>query len=211
MKGIKKSQSILRQMANLHIKLFIVIFFFVSPVYAQDFLHESTAPVAVHEKKTSAVSFPTQRYIPAAVSDKDQEVSASLSSTTSYILFIPREQSEDPYFKKALQYTLPITCKDSKVEMQEVFHHTEGTDALDILIYNAKDTSQSAAAARFSKIRIPWDPSYDPSEGQETSDARFQDLIRILDPECLPARFKFVYVGSKRYNEIKYGSKAFEP
>lgn len=218
MKDFKIYQIILQVMEILRASFFTIVFFlsyilcnFISyKVSAQDLINESTAPVEVHEKKTSSVSFPKNIYIPSKPNSEDQEAGNELSSSTSYMLFVPRDEINDPSFKKALVYELPPTCREAKTEMNEVFHHTEGTENLDILVYNSSDVSQADKIKKYDKVSVPWDPSYDPTEGQETKDARFQDLIRVLNPECLPARYRFVYVGSKRYNEIRYGLKAFE-
>lgn len=218
MKGFKIYQIIFQVMEILRASFFKIIFFlsyllssFLSyDAYAQDLINESTAPVEVHEKKTSSVSFPKNTYITSKANTEDQEAGNELSSSTSYMLFVPRDEINDPSFKKALVYELPPVCRESKTVMDEVFHHTEGTENLDILVYNSSDASQADRVKKYNKVSVPWDPSYDPTEGQETKDARFQDLIRVLNPECLPARYRFVYVGSKRYNEMRYGLKAFE-
>ena len=194
-------------MVNLATKknlLFVLFLNLVLDVNAQDLINQNTAPIALHEKKTSAVSFPVESKVSG---QKPEEV---LSSKVAYITFVPKDEIDSKEFEKALRYYIPSKCTESKLVMEEVYHDTEGSEKLDIVIFDGRDSEQKRKASQVKTPTVPWDPTYDTTAGYETIDAKLQDLARALNPECLPAKFHFLYVGSKRYNEIRYGDKVWE-
>ncbi|HMO16597.1 MAG TPA: hypothetical protein PKA63_02215 [Oligoflexia bacterium] len=185
--------------------LFTFTAFSLSNVQAQDYLFESTAPVASHKRKSSGVNFPTSEILSKNPTEQD------FKKLTLSILYQPSVMDElSKVDKEALQYEALDSCKKDEVELDEVFHHTEGSEAIDILVYDPRYKEEINNAKKFKGVSVPWDPLYDPSMGSDTVDARMQDLARAMNPECLPARFRFVYLGSKRYQEIRYGKKAWE-
>lgn len=195
--------------------LLLTLFFIASTeiALATDYLFSNTAPVAVHKKRTSRHTFPRSPAIPSSASKKiTMEESMSLYESLSFaIVFHARiSENEAEIDKEALAYHAIDSCKESKIELDEVFHHTDGSEAFDILIYDPRFTEQRQQAAKYKNVKVAWDPLYDMSMNSDTVDAHFQEMARVMTPDCLPARFRFLYIGSKRYQEIRYGQKAWE-
>jgi hypothetical protein len=165
--------------------------------YSQDYLFESDAEIASHKRQASSYTF--------------QRGNNNPNSPVIGYLFKPGEN--DPYKgiddKILVYHGLPL-CDESKVGLDEVFHHSEGSEAIDFIVYDYRDPKQAKLAASQKRTTIPWDPNYDPSAGHMTVDAKLQDLARVMAPECLPTSFKYIYSGSKRYREAKTGTKAWE-
>jgi len=172
-----------------------------SLTYAQDYLFESDLDIASHKRKSSHVSFQS-----GSSSPEDFQKNPVIG-----YLFKPG--ANDPYKgidDQILLYQSLPKCTEGKVELDEVFHHSEGSEAIDFIVYDYKDSSQANKANSQSRVTIPWDPHYDPSAGHMTIDAKMQDLARVMAPECLPSSFRYIYSGSKRYREAKTGEKAWE-
>ncbi len=177
------------------LKVFIVLIaaqFFLGNLWAQDLLFENTVPVGAHKIKVSSVAF-----------DKGRGNSA-------YILFTPKDSALSDEDRAALIYSVPDNCTKNIIVMDEVFHHTEGSEALDLTIYNSDEDGQVDQAKKVRTAKVSWDPTYDISAGYDNVDAKMQDLARAMNPICLPARYRFVYVGSQRYREVRYGDKAWD-
>ena len=176
---------------------FSALLFLTTTCLAQDYLLDSDLTIASHKRKSSPVSF--------------QKANAENKSTVIGYIFRPGDH--DPYKgmdDKILIYNGLPECKESKVDLEEVFQHSEGSEAIDFILYDYKSSAQSKKAQDQSRVTVPWDPSYDPSAGYMTVDAKMQDLARVMAPECLPTSFRYIYVGSKRYREAKTGDKAWE-
>lgn len=173
----------------------------IRPCLAQDYLLEDTAEIASHKRKSSHVNF-----------QKNKDASSDFSKAT-IIGYLFKPGANDPYRgidDQILNYQGLSKCTESKVILDEVFHHTEGSEAIDFILYDYKDSSQVSKTKGQKRAIIPWDPNYDPGAGHMTVDARLQDLARTMNPQCLPSSFRFIYSGSKRYLETKTGDKAWE-
>ena len=195
------------QQQFLYLTFSILIFMsFSSSAEGVDYLFENTAPIASHNRKKSAVVFPRSS---SQIYNEDAHDSY-VDNTVMGILYMPFSSEDESIDKEALNYISIEPCKESEVKLDEVYHHTPGSEALDVLVYDPRFRSELRNAQRYSGVSVPWDPLYGASLGSETIDARMQDLARVLNPDCLPARFRFVYIGSKRYQEIRYGKKAWE-
>lgn len=190
--------------------LLLILFSCANNAFSQNLLYENVAPVAAHERRVSSHVFPKSGATLSSNSLDSKGSQNVLSQVISYVVFTPSDPETYEKDKAAILYSMPDKCTESKVVMDEVFHHTEGSEKLDLLIYDMRDPEQVRKAKNFNTATTPWDPTYDMSAGYETIDAKMQDLARVMAPNCLPARYRFVYVGSKRYNEIRYGDKAWE-
>lgn len=191
--------------------LSLVILFEASPLNAQDYLYENSAPVEVHKRKSSPVSFPRTTFNQQISKGKEIDFSALSKSFVLSLFYQPDINQElSKIDKEALQYSTLDSCRESEVDMKEVFYHTPGTEALDVLVYDPRSSKHLSQIRKYKGVKVAWDPLYDPSMGSETADARLQDIIRVISPKCLPVRYRFVYIGSKRYRELKYGDKAWE-
>ncbi len=176
-------------------------------VFAIDYLFENSAPVAQHNKKRSSVTFPVSSETPL----KNKNPESGLQEMVMGVFFVPLGTTEEQKIdKEALGYNAIERCSKSSVELDEVYHDTPGSEALNLVIYDPRYSSENRKAGKYDGVAVPWDPLYDVSAGSLTVDAQMQDLARVLAPDCLPARFRFVYIGSKRYQEIRYGEKAWE-
>lgn len=168
-----------------------------SLLYAQDYLFDSDTEIASHKRQASSHSF--------------QKESPGEGSTFVGYLFKPGDN--DPYKDlddKILIYNGLPKCEESKVILDEVFQHSEGSEAIDFIVYDYKDSAQAKLASTGKRVTIPWDPNYDTGAGHMTVDAKMQDLARVMNPGCLPTSFRYIYSGSKRYLEAKTGKKAWE-
>ncbi len=182
--------------------LVLLSFLSITNVLAQDYLFDTDLEIASHKRKASSVNFSTSS------GTTPEEIQ---KNTVIGYLFKPGDN--DPYEGMdemiMLYHNLP-TCSEDKVILNEVFHHTEGSEAIDFIVYNYQDSSQSKLAKSQERVVVPWDPNYDPSAGYTSMDAQFQDLARVMSPDCLPTSFRYIYSGSKRYREARTGSKAWE-
>lgn len=100
-------------------------------------------------------------------------------------------------------------CMDSGAKLREVHHHTPGSDQYDVLFFDAANETQAARAARYSKRAIAYQPALinDPAAGGPD---QWQVIARMAQIPCLPARFHFTYIDSKRFISIRTGEKAWE-
>jgi hypothetical protein len=179
----------------------------VQSVGAVDYLFEHTAPVAQHNRKKSPVVFP----LSGTATARADELESQMEKMVFGVFFIPPvTQEQSKVDKEALTYHAIDACRKDEVELDEVYHDTPGSEAVDLVIYDPRYRSEINSARKYSGVSVPWDPLYDISSESQSIDAHMQDLARVLSPDCLPARFRFVYIGSKRYQEIRYGKKAWE-
>lgn len=215
MKDIVVFQIILqgREILNTRFKYFTALCLLIAPLrlLAQDLLFDS-ANIAMHKRKVSShnfsISSPASNSI---ISFDDVKIKNPFSKKMAIIVFAPKDPGLSKQIEKSLLYSIPNLCSESRVVLDEVYHHTEGSEKLDLLIYNPSDSAQAKKAREMRNIPLaPWDPTYDPSAGYDSVDAKIQDLARVMNPSCLPARIKFIYVGSKRYKETRYGEKVWE-
>jgi hypothetical protein len=178
--------------------IIILLIGYSAAVDATDYLFENTAPVEVHKKKNSRYTF-----------SSDHKAAESIVESESFaILYMPQVQS-GRIDKEALAFQSISPCMTDEVKLDEVFHHTDGTDNFDVLIYDPRFLQEKKRAKNYSGVKVPWDPLFDATDNDGSEEGFFQDLARLLKPECLPARFRFVYIGSKRYMEIRYGKKVW--
>ncbi len=160
---------------------------------------ENLGNIALHEKRSTSINFPL-------TSEKQTTENLNIG-----IIFKPG--ANDPYpdlDDKVENFIALPKCITAKTELDEVFHDTPGSESLDTIIYDPRIMKEQKLASSQKVATIPWDPNYDTSAGHESADAKLQDLARVLNPRCLPARFSFTYSGSKRYQKIQYGDKAWE-
>lgn len=185
----------------LYLAFFVFTIQYSNTLFAADYLFSNTAPIAVHKKKNSSVSFPKE------IIKKDSNAQNRIYGIVFYPQLSEKEAKID---KEAMSYNALPLCKEHIVKIEEVFHNTEGSEEIDILIYDPRYSSQIKKAKNYKNVSVAWNPLYDFSEGTESVDGFYQELSRVMNPDCLPARFRFVYIGSRRYQEIRYGNKAWE-
>ena len=100
-------------------------------------------------------------------------------------------------------------CTEPKVRLEEVFDHSKESDQLDMLYYNPYQPEQNRRANEWPGNVT----SYEPRLYMETETRRpdfWQDFARLVKLSCLPTRFRFTYVGSRRYREFREGERAWE-
>jgi hypothetical protein len=100
-------------------------------------------------------------------------------------------------------------CQKPDVRLIEVHFHSPGTDQLDVLYYEQGNENDREKVARYKdrKIEYPVQITVDRTT-LEVDD--WQLFSRRLDLHCLPTRFRFVFVGSRRYKEYREGDRAFD-
>ncbi len=105
-------------------------------------------------------------------------------------------------------YDVLEPCQQSKVVRDRVYHHTMGSNAIDITYYDSEDKIQRERADRWPGVAVPYIPTafinpfyvYD----------RIQSFARTLKIRCTPTRFRFVNVGRDRFMETKEGPAAWQ-
>lgn len=100
-------------------------------------------------------------------------------------------------------------CTEPKVRLEEVFDHSEESDRFDMLFYNPYQPEQLQRANEWPGNVT----GYEPKLYLETEERRpdfWQDFARLVKLSCLPTRFRFTYVGSRRYREFREGARAWD-
>lgn len=100
-------------------------------------------------------------------------------------------------------------CEKSGRRLHEVSDHTPGSEKLDVLYYRGDDPGQQKKAEAYEGLKSVYDPNLWIRTDTNRPDV-WQLLARSAKIECLPTRFHFVYIGSKRYMEFREGEAAFE-
>lgn len=108
-----------------------------------------------------------------------------------------------------LQYEELPACAEAQVRLAEVHYNTPGTENDDILFYSSKDAAQAAHAARYKNRKAAYKAALiaDSQTGVPDED---QVFARFIGVRCLPTRFRFVFIGSKRYAELRSGDDAWQ-
>lgn len=116
---------------------------------------------------------------------------------------LPAEKDSAQHF---VEWMPLAACAKSQVRMIETRHYTPGTEQLDILYYDEKDETTREAAAKYSGKKIVYLEKIpiNPENPDEIDD--WQLLARRLKLRCLPTRFHFIEVGSRRYMEFREGA-----
>ena len=158
---------------------------------AQEFLIDADVPIAEHNRRSSANLLLSQN-------SKEQDLAWAISFRAS--IFEPPDENQ----RAALNYQHVPLCTEARTHIEPVYQDTPGSEYLDLVIYSAEDSIQRNQAQAHQGKTLAYDPLLkpDPLTGRVNP---LQEFGRMLNPECLPMRFRFVYVGSKRYQEIRYG------
>ena len=158
---------------------------------AQEFLLDADVPIAEHNRRTSSHQLLPQN-------SKEQELAWAISFRAS--IFEPPDENQ----RAALNYRHIPLCSEARTDVEPVYQDTPGSEYLDLVIYSAEDSVQNSQAQAHQGKTLAYDPLLKPDPRTGRVDP-LQEFGRMLNPECLPMRFRFVYVGSKRYQEIRYG------
>lgn len=125
---------------------------------------------------------------------------------TGFIEVLRTEPSSFP--AGAGTYDILPECTARTVSRDEVYSNTYGTDLLDIVYYDGQENDQSAKAERWPGVAVPF--LQGAAANPYVSTDRIQWFARIIGLRCLPTRFHFVNVESKRYIELREGDAAWE-
>lgn len=115
----------------------------------------------------------------------------------------------DPAAARLIGYHPLPRCEISEVQLQEIRHHTSGSEFYDVLYFNETDEKQAANAADYRKKAVAYRAALidEPKKGGPD---QWQVLARMVQIPCLPARFHFAYIGGKRYVSIRTGEHAWK-
>jgi len=162
---------------------------------AQDYLLNESSVVMRHDKRQSFTKF---------------EVDLEKNPLSAWGMYYFNENDED-LSKYVLSYDALPKCERSDVLLIPVGGETPGTETHDVIYYDSDDVHQSAKAKEYQGDTpvIAYEAAFavDPQTG---SVDKSQQFARFLGIPCLPARFHFVYVGSKRYAEYRIGEEAWK-
>lgn len=100
-------------------------------------------------------------------------------------------------------------CTEAKIRLEEVFNHSEESDKFDMLFYNPYSPEQNRRANEWPGNVTGYEPKLY-MEKEERRPDFWQDFARLVKLSCLPTRFRFTYVGSRRYREFREGERAWE-
>lgn len=123
----------------------------------------------------------------------------------------PKARTDSPMgeFEKVLlrQRDVP-PCTKPNVRLEEVHDFTPGSEKLDVMFYEKKNSEQQARANAWTSTKVAYDPLLFTRKDTGKPDF-WQFFAHRLELECLPTRFRFVNIGSKRYMEFREGEKAW--
>ena len=186
------------QMCRKDICLFLTLVSLLIPqvLLAQNAFGGGIAKIARHDKREGGVKF-------FEAFDKSETSGWGLLFRRD--LFEKQPSSDDAL----LHYEELPKCKKSEVELEEVFQDSAGSEGLDVLYYTPTDLEQAQKASSYPRAIAAYQPALvkDPQTGKADP---VQEFARIIQVKCLPTRFHFVYLGSKRYIEIRTGDRAWD-
>ncbi len=123
----------------------------------------------------------------------------------------PKARTDSPMgeFSSELlkQRDVPI-CAKPNVRLEEVHDFTPGSERLDAVFYDKKNSEQQAQAKAWSGIKVAYEPLLFTRKDTGKPDF-WQFFAHRLELECLPTRFRFVNIASKRYMEFREGERAW--
>lgn len=111
--------------------------------------------------------------------------------------------------EQLLHYEELPNCSESKTSLEEVFQLTPGSDAFDVLYYSADDKEQRKKARGYFAYAVAYNSALIADPDTNIPD-QIQEFARFIGIECLPTRFRFTFIGSRRYMEFRTGDKAWE-
>ena len=99
-------------------------------------------------------------------------------------------------------------CSEDKVELVEVEQYSPGSERFDFVYFNAEDSAQLAKANSHEGKVVAYNKHLlrDPNTKQPDE---IQGFARLIGINCLPTRFRFIYVGNQRYAEFRQGAEAW--
>jgi hypothetical protein len=130
-------------------KIFFVILplvVLIQEVSASDYLFTYPAPVARHKKKNSRFVFSLPDKHTSNANDSENITDMKIG------ILYKAESLEGKIDKEALAYHSIDACQIDEVKIDEIFHHTEGTDNFDLLIYDSRLFDQRKKAERYNNI-----------------------------------------------------------
>ena len=152
------------------------------------------ATAAAEDVAAPAKNWPTLGQLLASFVDH----SSGASPNPADLAFETRLVSVDP---------LP-NCTKPQVRLEEVFDHSNDSDQFDMLYYNYSDKEQSRRANEWPGNVTGYEPKLYLDEEHRQPDF-WQNFARVIRISCLPTRFRFTYIGSRRYREFREGERAW--
>lgn len=167
---------------------------FIQPVAAEESEAQDRSHIARHEKRKSAVVFGSR------TNDLPRN---------AVLFYMKKTEAEKFREEHFISFDDLPRCSESKIILDEVFEHTEYSEKLDILYYDPDDSEQVKQARSYAGNLVPFTRFLYLNPETQSTDF-FQSFARMINISCLPTRFRFTYVGNKRYAEFRLGAKAWE-
>jgi hypothetical protein len=166
-------------------------------LHAENYLEDYRITIQRHDKRNSSVRFKD------ALVSKDSILWGLLFDSSIW-------QSPSAEEARVVDYEALPQCRESKVTLYELQTAAESFGKnQDIIYYNEKDRNQVSLAKNFPGIAVAYQAALirDP----QTNDLPLaQVFARFIRVQCLPTRFRFSEIGSKRYAEFRTGSEAWK-
>ena len=170
-------------------------------VVAQEYLGSKSIPVATHQKRPSRNTF---------TAETSGQRSFKTGTTAWGTLFSPNAEARKKLDTgRMISYLDLPACEESKVELKQVYKETSLAKAFDVVFYSGESSAQRAKAKKHGSRTVKYSPALIARKDSGEPDL-WQQFARFVSIECLPTRYRFVTIGSKRYEEYRTGDKAWE-
>lgn len=167
-----------------------------TPAAAQEYFDDPTIQVARHDRRKSNIRLPR----------------GNRSAPLEYwgLLFeqpwaerINRQKTSLVHYEK-----LP-DCTKSDVRLEQIYQYSTLTDVFDVVYYSDENPTQVRKAKKLTTPVVAYQPALVRDENTGLTDT-LQTYARFLQIRCLPTRFRYVDIGSKRYREFRTGDAVWE-
>jgi hypothetical protein len=174
----------------------ILALFIATQASAQEYFDDPTVQVARHDKRKSNVKLPR----------------GSDSAPLEYwgLLFEqPWAERIDRHKTSLVHYEKLPNCEKSDVRLEQIYQYSTLTDVFDVVYYSEADPGQVRRAKKLNTPSVAYQAALVRDEETGLTDT-LQTYARFLQIRCLPTRFRYVDIGSKRYREFRTGAAVWE-